>query len=38
MDALQGWYDSPEYQAILNFRLDNTEGQMVVAEQFVMPS
>jgi len=37
MDALQGWYDSPEYQAILPLRLDNTEGQMVVAEQFAMP-
>ena len=38
MDALQRWYDSSEYQAILHHRLDNTEGQMVVAEQFAMPA
>jgi len=37
MEALQGWYDSPEYQAIINHRLDNTEGHMVIAEQFSMP-
>jgi uncharacterized protein (DUF1330 family) len=36
-DALQGWYDSPEYQEIIHFRTDNTEGLMVFADQFVMP-
>ena len=37
-DALQGWYDSPEYQAIIHFRTDNTEGSMVFADEFVMPT
>lgn len=36
-EALRGWYDSPEYQAILHLRTDNTEGGLVFAEQFVMP-
>ena len=36
-DALRGWYDSAEYQAIIHHRTDNTEGSMVFAEQFVMP-
>jgi len=36
-DALQGWYDSPEYQAIVNLRTDNTEGMLVFADEFVMP-
>ena len=37
-DALRSWYDSPEYQAIIHLRTDNTEGSLVFAEQFVMPS
>ncbi len=37
MDALQGWYDSPEYQKVLKLRTDNTEGHLVFAEEFVMP-
>ena len=36
-DALRGWYDSAEYQAILHLRTDNTEGGLVFAEQFVLP-
>jgi uncharacterized protein (DUF1330 family) len=32
-EAIRGWYDSPEYQAILHLRLDNTEGSMVFAEE-----
>ena len=36
-DALRGWYDSPEYQAIIHHRLDNTEGSMVFADEFTMP-
>ena len=36
-DALQGWYDSPEYQAIIHHRTDNSEGSMVFADEFVMP-
>ena len=35
--ALEGWYDSEEYQQIINLRTDNTEGHLVFAEQFQMP-
>lgn len=38
MEALRGWYNSPEYQEIIHFRTDNTEGSMVFAEEFVMPT
>ena len=31
MDALQGWYDSPEYQAILPLRTDNSEAVITFA-------
>ena len=37
MEALRNWYDSPEYQAIIALRIDNTEGNMVFANEFVMP-
>lgn len=37
-EALRGWYDSTEYQEIINLRTDNTDGSMVFAETFVMPS
>ncbi len=37
-EALQAWYDSPEYKEIINLRTDNTEGALVFADQFVMPS
>ncbi len=37
-EALQGWYDSPEYQEIIHLRTDNTEGSMVFADEFVMPT
>jgi uncharacterized protein (DUF1330 family) len=37
MQALQGWYDSPEYREILPLRTDNTEGTVVFADEFVMP-
>ena len=36
-EALQGWYDSPEYQEIIHHRTDNTDGMMVFADEFVMP-
>jgi len=36
--ALRSWYDSAEYQAIVHLRIDNTEGGLVFAEQFVMPT
>ena len=35
--ALRGWYDSPEYQAIIHLRTDNTEGGLVFADEFTMP-
>lgn len=36
-EAVRGWYDSPEYQAIVHLRTDNTEGFVVFADEFVMP-
>ena len=36
-EALQGWYDSPEYQEIINLRIDNTDGFLAFADEFVMP-
>jgi uncharacterized protein (DUF1330 family) len=30
--AARAWYDSPEYQAIVQLRTDNTEGVAVIAE------
>ncbi len=35
--AARDWYDSPEYQAIIHHRLNNTEGSMVLAEEFQLP-
>ena len=32
MDALQGWYDSPEYQEILALRTDNSDGIITFAQ------
>ena len=37
MEALRGWYDSPEYQEIIHLRTDNTEGGLIIADQFQMP-
>jgi uncharacterized protein (DUF1330 family) len=31
-DAAMAWYESPEYQAILHLRADNTQGSGVIAE------
>ena len=31
-EAFRGWYDSPEYQAILPLRLDSTPGTLIVAK------
>ena len=31
MQALQGWYDSPEYQEIHPLRIDNSEGTVTFA-------
>lgn len=37
-EALQGWYDSPEYQEIIHLRTDNSKGLVVFADQFIAPS
>lgn len=33
-EALEGWYNSPEYQKILKIRLANSEGVMTVVDGF----
>jgi uncharacterized protein (DUF1330 family) len=35
--AARAWYDSPEYQAIVGLRTDNSEGFVVFANEFVTP-
>jgi uncharacterized protein (DUF1330 family) len=37
-EAALGWYESPEYQAIVHHRTDNVEGVAVLCDGFVMPS
>lgn len=32
VDAAKGWYNSPEYQAILPHRLDNTDDRFLIVE------
>ena len=36
--SFRGWYDSPEYQAIINQRLESVEGNAVLVEGFVPPA
>ncbi len=33
-EAAKAWYDSPEYQAIIGLRANNSEGTMVLIEGF----
>jgi len=35
--AVRAWYDSSEYQEIINLRTDNTEGMLVFANELVLP-
>jgi uncharacterized protein (DUF1330 family) len=35
--ALEGWYDSSEYQEIIHLRTDNTEGSLVFSDEFSPP-
>ena len=35
--AAHAWYNSPEYQAIIHHRTDNSEGIVVFADQFIPP-
>lgn len=38
-EAAQKWYDSPEYQAAVPHRVDNTtNGTLVIAAEFILPS
>ena len=37
-EAAQGWYDSPEYQAVIHLRTDNSRGTLVICDEFVRPS
>ena len=37
-EAAMRWYNSPEYQAIVQLRRDSTEGWVRGAPQFVMPT
>lgn len=36
-DAAMAWYNSDEYQAVVNLRRDNSEGTMVIVDEFTMP-
>jgi uncharacterized protein (DUF1330 family) len=31
-EAMRGWYESPEYQAAVHYRLDNSEGLAVLCD------
>lgn len=36
-EAAMAWYNSEEYQAVIHYRLDNTEGSMALVDEFSMP-
>ena len=36
-DAARAWYDSPEYREIVGLRTDNSEGFLLLANEFAMP-
>ena len=36
-EALEGWYNSPEYQEIIHLRTDNSEGGLIFADEFQPP-
>lgn len=36
-DAAMAWYNSDEYQAVIDLRRDNSEGSMVLVDEFSMP-
>jgi uncharacterized protein (DUF1330 family) len=37
-EAAQAWYDSEEYQAVINLRTDNRRGTLVICDEFVRPN
>ncbi len=36
-EAARDWYASPEYREIVGLRTDNSEGFLVLADEFAMP-
>jgi len=36
-EAARAWYNSPEYQDVVHFRTDNSEGHAVIVDGFVRP-
>lgn len=36
--AARAFYQSPEYQAIIHLRTDNTEGRLILVDQWVPPA
>ena len=36
-DKAKEWYNSPEYQQIINFRKESTTGWVLLANEFVLP-
>lgn len=37
MASLKAWYDSPEYQAVIDLRKDATNGSLIMVEGLTMP-
>lgn len=37
MASLKAWYDSPDYQAVINLRKDATAGTLIMVEGLTMP-
>ncbi|NQV20808.1 MAG: DUF1330 domain-containing protein [Rhodospirillales bacterium] len=37
-EELRRWYDSPEYQAIIQHRFNSTTSNIIAADGFVMPA
>ena len=35
-EAARNWYESPEYQKVINLRTDNSESTVILADGFVM--
>jgi uncharacterized protein (DUF1330 family) len=36
-EAAMAWYNSPEYQAVIKLRTDNSEGTMVLVDGYMPP-
>ena len=36
-EAARSWYNSDDYQEIIHHRVDNTEGFILFADEFIMP-